>query len=461
MSLVGVLLWLCFTGLLAGVLSALYVREQHRLDECNTRSEQQSTQSTDAQRQHREAEADLTQRAERAIHRKEVELATLQRTTQTELVALVAQHIQELEEHERQLQAYQTERRRLCRALVTNPLLLHSPSTASPLKLMTVTKNEPGLIDAWLYYHTRIFGAENIVVYDNLSTDENHLRVYAKYPRLDLRVTPHYTQGVHALDVCHGMESGLVVCLDTDEFLVTSKGEVDADVLRAHLLNLLRRPEPAFTYAVIYETVAPPSFDEELVVSSSQGGVVVGQALRVPLLGIRPPEDLPISRHCHKIIVRAEAMTLIRDGYHSCNHAPLAEPELALIHFHHRPFLTHVQHAVYDLQGFGTLPPGDLLGEGSQELYERILAAPPGGCGAHKLAFLQRTLRGCLDHGGSAPPTRADYERYYATLPPPALAAERENVIGTLFQKRLDAAAASGPLVVHQLGEAVGPSDAD
>ena len=218
MSVVGVLLWLCFTGLLAGVLSALYVREQHRLDECNTRSEQQSTQSTDAQRQHREAEADLTQRAERAIHRKEVELATLQRTTQT---------------------------------------------------------------------------------------------------------------------------------------------------------------------------------------------------------------------------------------------------ELALIHFHHRPFLTHVQHAVYDLQGFGTLPPGDLLGEGSQELYDRILAAPPGGCGAHKLAFLQRTLRGCLDHGGSAPPTRADYERYYATLPPPALAAERENVIGTLFQKRLDAAAASGPLVVHQLGEAVGPSDAD
>lgn len=306
-------------------------------------------------------------------------------------------------------------------------------SSSSVLKLFTVTKDEPGLIEPWLHYHRRIFGEENIIVMDNLTTDTTHLKAYRKFPDLDLRFTSHYTQGKHALRICQEVNAGLVVLLDTDEFILGANGETDAEMIRSTLMRLsLNDDAVSYTYGPSCETKDWPSFEEEIM--ETQNGILVGNALRVSALSastLRNPNNI----HAHKIIVRAADVTSVSDGYHTCNDIiPTVVPELMLFHFHKRPFMAHIQHAVYDLQGFGILPPGNLLSrdQTALDLYMAILKPHSHVPGQHKLDFLQKVLNQCpRAQCANDLPTLSDFQKVWES--DDVTSAEQPNTLLTEF----------------------------
>lgn len=95
----------------------------------------------------------------------------------------------------------------------------------TPLKIFTVTKNEYDLIECFILYHASIVGFDNIIIIDNMSTDQRVLDVYNKYKGI---ITIVYEEGYqnskqadHFIkymskykDTCEFMMG-----LDTDEFI--------------------------------------------------------------------------------------------------------------------------------------------------------------------------------------------------------------------------------------------------
>lgn len=311
------------------------------------------------------------------------------------------------------------QRRRLCRVLFHAP-----PYTEPQLKAMTVVRDEPGLIDSWLFYHSRIFGEENLVVYDNCSKDPNHTSIYAKYPNIHLRYTPHYTQGTHALDVSHGMAAGgLVACLDVDEFMLLD-GNADPQAIRAYLLTLLAQSEPCYSYGSIFETSTLPAFDEHLEVLHN---LQTGMALRVKSLDT-------LEWFQPKIIVRAECVKFISDGYHVCDFPDTVQPRLGLMHFHKRPFMTHVQHCIMDLQGFGILPSGDILDpHQGMKILNTLMAIPLelNMSGRHKFQFL-RDMYSTMNTNRL--PSIEDYQEWYERRPATLSLPQHPNVVWTYLE---------------------------
>lgn len=319
------------------------------------------------------------------------------------------------------------------RDIMGRPAHRHSTSSC-PLKLFTVTKNEPGLIEAWLHYHRRIFGEENIIVMDNLTTDPIHLKAYQKFPDLDLRFTSSYTQGCHALRICQEVKEGLVVLLDTDEFVLGPEGDTGAERIRSTLLQLaLNDNAVSYTYGPSYETKDFPSFDEDI--QETRHGIHVGNALRVSALSPSTPRD-PKSLHAHKIIVRAANVMAVSNGYHICNDiVPTVVSELMLFHFHKRPYMVHIQHAVQDLQGFGFLPPGNLFShdESAFALYTAVWSLSEHSMGSHKVTFLQKILNQCpRAQCAQDLPTLSDYQKAWEQRDH-ATSAEQPNTLLTEF----------------------------
>jgi hypothetical protein len=311
------------------------------------------------------------------------------------------------------------QRRRLCRALFRAP-----PDTEPQLKAMTVVRDEPGLIDSWLFYHSRIFGEKNLVVYDNCSKDPKHTSIYAKYPNINLRYTPHYTQGIHALDVSHGMAAGgILACLDVDEFMVLD-GNADPQAIRAYLLTLFEQSKPCYSYGAMFETSALPAFDDDLEVIHD---LQTGMALRVKSLDI-------LQSFLPKIIVRAECVKVISDGYHLCDFPDTVQPRLGLMHFHKRPFMTHVQHCIMDLQGFGILPSGDIRDpQQGMNILKTLMAIPieldmPG---RHKFQFL-REMYGTMNT--SRLPCLEDYREWYERRPATRTLPQHPNVVWSYLE---------------------------
>jgi hypothetical protein len=51
----------------------------------------------------------------------------------------------------------------------------------APLKILLKTKDDPGRLEPWIAHHSAIAGLENLIVFDNMSTDETVLDIYARY----------------------------------------------------------------------------------------------------------------------------------------------------------------------------------------------------------------------------------------------------------------------------------------
>lgn len=285
------------------------------------------------------------------------------------------------------------------------------------VRLMSITRDEPGLIDAWLTYHSRIFGAENIVLYDNNSSDPVVFEVYAKHPKIDLRSTPVYTQGALALAVAHEF-NGLLFCLDTDEFLVTRDGDPNVGALQTEMARVMaltdQRP---LMHARDFVTTRFPAPEEKL---EDHAGVLIGQALCATRFTASPVMPDPPTGHT-KVIVRTANVKSISDGYHLCDPGvPNPNVDFAFLHFHKRPFLEYLKHCCYDLQSSRQLPGGDVLVKADAwEIYQ-ALVSHTFSFGAHKATalrfYMDAVMQGRAPTGADDMPDKDAYLAYYNTL---------------------------------------------
>ncbi|MBK4991013.1 glycosyltransferase family 2 protein [Pseudomonas sp. S36] len=101
---------------------------------------------------------------------------------------------------------------------------------------LMMQKNEGQLLEAWITYHSKLFGAENIFIYDNGSVDEATLSVLNKAELAGVNVDYSYntrqhfeakgklfTQKIHELEGLRKYD--FFFPLDGDEFLVAEAGD--------------------------------------------------------------------------------------------------------------------------------------------------------------------------------------------------------------------------------------------
>jgi len=94
------------------------------------------------------------------------------------------------------------------------------------IKVICVTKNEYDLIEHFIIYYGYLFGYNNVNIIDNISTDENVIKVYEKYIPLGINVfyEPNYEYNgqADAFNKYMNLEKSkcdFLIGLDTDEFL--------------------------------------------------------------------------------------------------------------------------------------------------------------------------------------------------------------------------------------------------
>lgn len=107
----------------------------------------------------------------------------------------------------------------------------------SNFKVALKTKDEPELIEKWILHYSKIFGPENIIIFDNLSTDDFVLDIYSKYSdelggifSFDHKVKPKMNHNsIHLPSLFPELYKAISsVCdyfsiFDTDEFFVCIK----------------------------------------------------------------------------------------------------------------------------------------------------------------------------------------------------------------------------------------------
>jgi hypothetical protein len=99
--------------------------------------------------------------------------------------------------------------------------------TRSPIKIVLKTKNDPFFIDRWIKHHTKIVGSENLIIFDNMSDDEEVLSVYQRY-RDQVAIVRfsgshndvHHTSLYRELYRSLARSSEFCIFLDTDEYLI-------------------------------------------------------------------------------------------------------------------------------------------------------------------------------------------------------------------------------------------------
>lgn len=98
----------------------------------------------------------------------------------------------------------------------------------SILKIVLKTKNEAGLIEDWILYHSKIVGFENLLVLDHNSNSKKVLSIYKKYKdkleiiKIPEAIKPDELHNTYINDhIFHKIkkDSLFFTFLDTDEFL--------------------------------------------------------------------------------------------------------------------------------------------------------------------------------------------------------------------------------------------------
>ncbi|NBO78863.1 MAG: hypothetical protein EBV27_04395 [Actinobacteria bacterium] len=106
-------------------------------------------------------------------------------------------------------------------------------------KIFCVTRDEYDLIEDFITYHSRIFGYDNIVIIDNMSTNKTVLDVYAKYEPLGVKV--HYEESYRGDDQgkaftkymhMYKTDCKFLIGLDTDEFIYSTKSGDPMSVIK-------------------------------------------------------------------------------------------------------------------------------------------------------------------------------------------------------------------------------------
>lgn len=117
-------------------------------------------------------------------------------------------------------------------------------SVRGTLKILLKTKDDPYFLEPWIQHHAQIVGFENLIIFDNMSSNEQVKRIYARYQS---QVAIARFEGHH--DVWHDVAQSsqlydalrsscrFFVFLDTDELLValTPDCHFEDDTLLEHL----------------------------------------------------------------------------------------------------------------------------------------------------------------------------------------------------------------------------------
>lgn len=95
------------------------------------------------------------------------------------------------------------------------------------LKVVLKTKDDDFFIEKWIEYYANIIGIENIIIFDNESTNERTLQSYAKYDDLLVVGFDGFHNLIHHVHLFRDLYEALkkssqyFAFLDTDEFLVS------------------------------------------------------------------------------------------------------------------------------------------------------------------------------------------------------------------------------------------------
>lgn len=113
---------------------------------------------------------------------------------------------------------WDTHREECCRSIAR---------TRATLKILLKTRDDPFLLERWILHHRKIVGPDNLVIFDNMSTHPDVLRLYDKYKdTIQIIRYPKLHISLHDVSACPELYDALrdatrfFIFLDTDEFLV-------------------------------------------------------------------------------------------------------------------------------------------------------------------------------------------------------------------------------------------------
>lgn len=98
--------------------------------------------------------------------------------------------------------------------------------TTGVLKIVLKTKDDPYLLERWIDHHARIVGVENLIIFDNMSTDDEVRAIYDTY-RTDVLIirfggfhnSLHDVSAFPELYACLRESTRFYTFIDTDEYL--------------------------------------------------------------------------------------------------------------------------------------------------------------------------------------------------------------------------------------------------
>lgn len=97
----------------------------------------------------------------------------------------------------------------------------------SPLKITLKTKDDPFFIERWIQHHKNIVGLENLIIFDNYSSDEKLEDVYSRFlPAGTLARFAGFHNNIHRVHEFPELYDALrnsckhYIFLDTDEYLI-------------------------------------------------------------------------------------------------------------------------------------------------------------------------------------------------------------------------------------------------
>ncbi|WP_336489410.1 glycosyltransferase family 2 protein [Methylobacterium nigriterrae] len=180
----------------------------------------------------------------------------------------------------------------ICASIRANP---------SELKILLKTKDDAFFLREWIEHHRKIVGIENLIVFDNNSTDSSVIDVYAAYSDQLLVVS---FEGFHNYvhDVSHfpGLYNALAAScrfytfLDTDEFLGFFDGEnfLDGEAVREHL------PESRGAFIPAVWLYNYPGYRDRFILGDDASTFRNGVAWGKPIISAAAPVRWNINHNC-------------------------------------------------------------------------------------------------------------------------------------------------------------------
>jgi hypothetical protein len=226
---------------------------------------------------------------------------------------------------------------------------------SASIALVTMVKNEGDILEYWLEHHASIFGASNIIVLDNYSTDTITHVLLEEWRKRGLRVRymqgPYLSMGdlaLHALKETFPSHQ-LTLPLDVDEFLVAYRDDLPVPhklLILSHLEHMWQLGGPCFAFRQYYTSY--PTLHNETVETV--------RFFTRDTHTVRHAKKMFWLQNLTQIAFGAHQGTL-RGGEHEKMKCHSAMDKLGLLHYHLRSPRVTAERALRDCIALQYLPP--------------------------------------------------------------------------------------------------------